>query len=103
MNETQGLQLLQAYSDADFVIGLNNQYVPDFFLDNYEAYFKNRLILATETPVEKLGSTKELRLSFFKDKLSRIQQEMKDKNGLLYFVGVNDEELEDFLIIVNSH
>lgn len=103
MNETQGLQLLRAYSDADFVIGLNNQYGPDFFLDNYETYFKNRLFLATETPVEKLGSTKELRLSFFKDKISRIQQEMKDKNGLLYFVGVNDEELEDFLKIVNSH
>ena len=99
MNETQGLQLLKAYSDADFIVGLNNQYGPDFFLDNYESYFKDRLFLATETPVEKLGRTKEERLSFFKDKLSRIHREMKDKSGLLYFVGVNDEELEDFLEI----
>ena len=97
MNEKQGLQLLKAYSDADFIIGLNNQYGPDFFLDNYELYFKDRLVLATETPIEKLGSTKEMRISFFKDKLSRIQKEMKDKNGLLYFVEVDDKELEDFL------
>ena len=106
MNETQGLQLLKAYSDADFVIGLNNQYGPDFFLDNYELYFKNKLFLATETPIGKLGLTKEMRLSFFKNKLSRISKEMKDKNGLLYFVQVNDEELEDFLkikkIFINS-
>jgi hypothetical protein len=27
---------------------------------------------------------------------------MKDKSGLLYFVGVNDEELEDFLKITGQ-
>ena len=48
MNEGQGHQILKAYSDADFIIGLNNQYGPDFFLDNYATYFKNKLLLATE-------------------------------------------------------
>ena len=101
MNEGQGHQILKAYSDADFIIGLNNQYGPDFFLDNYATYFKNKLLLATETPLEKLGSDKESRLAYFKNKLSRIKNEMTDKNGLLYFVGVPDNELEEFLEIKN--
>jgi hypothetical protein len=102
MNETQGLQLLRAYSDADFIAGLNNQYGPDFFLDNYELFFKNKLLLATETPIEKLGTDKLTRLTFFRNMLLKVRKEMKDKSGLLYFVEVADEELEDFLKILNS-
>lgn len=97
LNETQGLQLLKAYSDADFVSGLNNQYGPDFFIENYEKYFKNKLFLATETPQGKLGKNKEERLSFFKGKMSKMKDKMKDKSGLLYFLEVDQEELDAFV------
>lgn len=100
MNDTQGLQLLQAYRDADLVIGLNNQYGPDFFLDHYEEHFQHRLFLATESSPASLGSTPDMRLKRFSQILARLQDEMSGKNGLLYFVdGIAEDELPSFVTL----